>query len=90
VMTDFDIEWVDREREPQCAPNPAYPKGKDCDASQGAEATCTADLPYPAPRCGVYVVKCKTCGVRVGCTTAGRPDDPRSLKIACHRPEIVQ
>lgn len=89
-MTTFDIAWLDRGREPQCAPDPAYPTGKDLDGSDGAEATCTATLPYPAPRCGVYIVECKTCGIRVGCTTAGRPDDPRTLKIACRKPETVQ
>jgi hypothetical protein len=78
------IEWIDREREPQCEPNPAYPNGIDLDGSNGGMA-CMALLPYPAKRCGLYIVECETCGARVGCTTAGRPDDPRSIKIACLR-----
>jgi hypothetical protein len=77
------IEWIDGEREPKVAPNPAYPNGKDMDMSEGAAKSCYTELPYPAKRCGVYVVECETCGLRVGVTTAGRPDDPRSLKIAC-------
>lgn len=77
------VEWLDRGREPQCAPNPQFPKGIDVDASNGAEATCTVTLPYPARRCGVYTVTCDVCGQTVGVTTAGRPDDPRSVKIAC-------
>lgn len=89
-MSDFEIEWVDDMREPQCAPNPAYPNGIDADCSLGAEAACTAVLPYPAKRCGLYIVECKTCGLRVGITTAGRPDDPRSVKLGCIRPEVVQ
>lgn len=89
-MTDFQIEWEDGEREPRCRPDPRFPKGKDMDCSEGAHATCTTALPYPAKRCGVYIVKCNTCGLRVGLTTAGRPDDPRSIKLACHRPDIVQ
>lgn len=40
-------------------------------------------LPYPARRCGQYVVKCDVCDQIIVVTTAGRPDDPRSLKMAC-------
>lgn len=79
----FSVEWIDHQREPQCPPNPDYPEGIDVDASLGAEATCTASLPYPAPRCGLYVVCCKLCGFSLGMTTAGRSDDPRSVKVPC-------
>jgi len=79
----FDVTWIDKEREPKVKPNPAYPDGIDLDASGGAAITCTASLPHPAKRCGLYVVECLICGVKVGVTTAGRPDDPRSIKIAC-------
>lgn len=77
------VRWVDVGREPQCAPNPAYPTGIDVDGSFGAENTCTVALPYPAMRCGRYEVKCRACGRTAAVTTAGRPDDPRSVKIAC-------
>jgi hypothetical protein len=77
------VIWYDAGREPKCAPNPAYPDGVDIDGSEGATATCTAELPYPARRCGHYTVECETCGLSVGVTTAGRPDDPRSIKLAC-------
>lgn len=77
------IEWIDGKREPQCAPDPAYPDGKDTDCSDGASKTCTATLPHPAPRCGYYVVRCEECSMSVAITTAGRPDDPRSVKMAC-------
>jgi hypothetical protein len=40
-------------------------------------------LPYPAKRIGHYRIECELCGLRVACTTAGRPDDPRSIRIAC-------
>ena len=79
----FSIEWLDRGREPQNPPNPAYPNGIDLDDSGGAARTCTATLPYPAKRCGVFLIVCQVCGVRVAATTAGRIDDPRSVKIAC-------
>jgi hypothetical protein len=78
----FKVEWIDRGREPQCAPDPAYPSGKDLDASEGAPS-CRADLSYPAKRCGLYIVECETCGHTVAVTTAGRPDDPKSLRIPC-------
>ena len=80
---DVEIEGIDREREPQCAPDPDFPEGIDVDVSKGGTVTCTTDLPYPAKRCGIYKVTCRVCGLSVGVTTAGRPDDPRSLKMAC-------
>lgn len=86
----FKIEWIDSGREPRCAPNPAHPNGTDVDASFGAAAFCMGSLPYPAERCGLYIVECDHCGLRVGVTTAGRPDDPRSLKIACIKPKVTQ
>ena len=88
-MAQFAVEWLDGEREPQCAPNPAYPHGIDVDPCPDGTRRCRADLPYPARRCGVYVVTCRVCRVRVACTTAGRPDDPRSLTLPC-RVEALQ
>lgn len=82
----FRIEWVDCGREPQCPPNPDYPHGKDVDLTLGAGESCVVRLPYPARRCGFYIITCKTCGNRLACTTAGRPDDPRSARIPCNKP----
>ena len=79
------VTWHDHGREPKCAPNPAYPNGIDLDCSHGAEHTCAVELPYPAKRCGYFMVKCRACGMRVAITTAGRPDDPRSARIPCKR-----
>jgi hypothetical protein len=79
----FDIHWEDKYAEPQVKPNPAYPNGIDLDGSRGAEIACKVALPYPAKRIGVYVVRCKLCGYSIGVTTAGRPDDPRSITVAC-------
>lgn len=81
----FDIEWVDGNREPQCKPNPDYPDGVDVDLTKGAAENCTVQLPYPAKRCGHYVIVCNECKVGNICTTAGRPDDPRSIKIPCNK-----
>lgn len=77
------VTWHDAGRESQCAPNPQFPEGVDLDCSAGSPATCSTDLPYPAKRCGQYVVVCETCGQRAVVTTAGRADDPRSLKMSC-------
>lgn len=84
MMVDFSIEWLDKGREPQCPPDPRYPTGKDADLSKGAAKTCKTALPYPAKRCGIYLVRCRKCGVNVGITTAGRPDDPRSVTLPCY------
>jgi hypothetical protein len=77
------VKWLDHGREPVCKPDPKFPKGVDVDLSLGSKRTCETALPYPAKRIGLYLVVCDICGLRVGVTTAGRPDDPRSLKIAC-------
>jgi hypothetical protein len=86
-MKHHKIEWIDSGREPQVAPNPEYPHGIDLnviDATQPDETpSCTITLPYPARRIGLYLIECSLCGAHVACTTAGRPDDPRSIRIPC-------
>lgn len=59
--------------------------GIDIDLSDGAGPACSAPLAYPAPRIGAYVVTCRTWRLRISLTTAGRRDDPRSLKVTCWR-----
>ncbi len=83
MQPDWQIEWVDSGRFPRNPPNPRYPDGMDLDISGGAERTCEAPLVHPTPRCGYYVVTCRICGFKTIITTAGRPDDPRSLKMPC-------
>jgi len=78
------VKWLDRGVEPQCAPDPAYPNGLKVDGSSGAAVTCETSLPYPARRCGYYEVSCELCGLSVLITTAGRVDDPKWVKLACH------
>lgn len=80
----LSIQWLDRGREAQCPPDPAYPDGKDVDISFGAKA-CETRLPFPAPRCGVWIVTCSDCGLSVGFTAAGRVDDPRRVRVPCKR-----
>ena len=80
------VQWIDRKREPRSPPDPAYPEGIDIPAADGSRPKCQTDLPYPAARCGVYLVTCSRCGVRVAVTTAGRPDDPRTVAVNCLLP----
>jgi hypothetical protein len=83
TQSKLSVSWVDGDREPKALPDPRYPKGIDLDLSKGAIRTCSAPLPYPAKRCGLYVITCEICKQRTMVTTAGRRDDPRSIKIAC-------
>lgn len=87
------IAWIDRGREPQCPPDPAFPTGKDVDIAGlmcvDGHPRCKVELPYPAKRCGVYLVNCEACESSVAVTTAGRPDDPRSVTMPCRRPEVT-
>jgi hypothetical protein len=76
-------EWIDGQREPTQPPDPKYPNGIDFDFSRGAPRTCSVDLPYPAKRIGKYVITCSVCGWTGLVTTAGRRDDPRSVKVPC-------
>ena len=80
--------WIDDRREPQCPPDPRYPTGIDVDAvawagMDPATQSCRTELPYPAKRCGHYEVTCSLCDMRVIVTTAGRPDDPKSIRLPC-------
>jgi len=79
----LSVVWVDGGREPQCKPNPAYPDGIDVEVPGPTGQSCFTRLAYPAKRCGYYEVRCAICRYRVAVTTAGRPDDPRSVRIGC-------
>lgn len=72
----------------QCCPNENFPNGIELDATSSTDVdTCLVVLPYPASECGVWLVHCKTCGLAVGITAAGRADDPRSIKLPCNQIE---
>lgn len=85
-MSAIKITFLDSGREPQCPPNPSFPDGMHVDMSMGSSYICTATLPYPAPRCGVMIIGCEKCGLTIAVTVAGRPDDPRTVKLACKIP----
>jgi hypothetical protein len=81
----FTVEWIDHGREPKCAANPAFPNGIDLnETTDETEISCRVELPYPAKRCGMYTIHCTLCGKNIGVTTAGRADDPKSIRLLCH------
>jgi hypothetical protein len=79
------VDWIDSGHEPQLPPDPLFPNGRTIDISKGGSPTCTVSLPYPAKRCGQFLIICSGCGTRTMLSTAGRPDDPRSLRMPCRR-----
>ena len=83
-MTHHTVEWLDSGREPVCSPDPRYPEGIDVPRLDGEQNHCKVLLPYPAKRCGLYIVTCSLCDSVIGLTTAGRPDDPRSVEMPCY------
>lgn len=81
----FIVTWHDSGQWPKVKPNPAYPEGIDVSGVRDDEIGCRVKLPYPAKRIGAYTVECRLCGYRLSLTTAGRPDDPRSVAVPCKR-----
>jgi hypothetical protein len=79
----FDIDWIDSYREPLCPADPNFPNGKDVRCPDFKGPKCLVQLPYPARRIGLYTIKCNECGTSVAATTAGRPDDPKSVEFPC-------
>jgi hypothetical protein len=78
--------WSGSCNPPRCKPDPRFPNGVDLDVSRGATATCQIKLQCPAKGQGGWLVQCAACGSNAFATTAGRPDDPRSIKIPCKAP----
>jgi hypothetical protein len=90
MTADIEVIWIDHRREPQCAPDPQYPCGIAVDISEEGKPSCMTLLDYPARRCGVYLIQCRRCGAHLAVTTAGRVDDPYSVKLACRKPGAFQ
>jgi hypothetical protein len=83
VREQFKVEFHPSGRgKAQCPPDPAYPDGIDVDLA-GQHPGCKVEFPHPAPECGLYVAHCTACHRDFVVTTAGRPDDPKSLTVPC-------
>jgi hypothetical protein len=84
TMVGFDITFVDSGREPQCKPDPKFPEGRHIVLGDPkTQKMCARNIPYPAPRCGFYAIRCLECGCTVMLSVAGRPDDPRIVSVPC-------
>lgn len=81
----LEVQWFDRGFVATKPADPRYPIGMDIvePSFDPEQPSCSTALKWPAPRCGHHVVLCDTCGKSITVTTAGRLDDPRSLKINC-------
>ena len=77
------VSWVSANRKARIPPDPRYPNGIDIDISEGKRPACFTEIPYPAPECGRYLIKCDLCNHISGVTAAGRADDPKSIRVAC-------
>lgn len=79
----FAIEWHGSGRAPTQESDPNFPDGIALDVSDKASRTCEARVPWPATEVGFWIVKCRRCRFSVALTAAGRPDDPKSIKLPC-------
>ena len=79
----FFVDWVDQHRESQHPADATYPNGCAIDVALDAPKACRVELPYPAARCGLYVITCRACGYAIALATSGRRDDPRSVRMPC-------
>ncbi len=90
MIRDATISFVKSGRgKAQCPSNPQYPHGIAIELSTAGPA-CKFEVPYPAPECGHWLIRCKTCHLYFALTAAGRVDDPVSLTVPCDYPELVQ
>lgn len=86
MSSTFLVKWIDGKRSPTCVPDLRYPNGVALDVTGGRQPACLVPLPYPAKRCGYYYVECNRCKFNVLITTAGRIDDPVSVRLPCKEP----
>lgn len=81
----FDVQFIDHGREPTERSDPRHPDGVQINLATAIHKSCTRNLPYPAPRCGLYEVTCRKCGYRAVVAVAGRADDPRMITMPCRQ-----
>jgi hypothetical protein len=83
VESRFLIDWVDQHRVSLYPADSSFPNGVAIDVALDAPRACRVELIYPAARCGMWVITCRACGFSVALSTAGRADDPRSVRVPC-------
>jgi hypothetical protein len=85
----FVTEWLAAPAGAKAPPeDPDYPNGKLIEPLGVAASTpaCLLELPYPAPGVGHWKVTCLRCHAKVAVRTAGRKDDPHSVRVVCKHP----
>jgi len=83
---DVTVNWVDAGREPQNNFDRKFPWGKPIDGRRSGElAGCQVLLPWPAERCGLWLLTCRRCGMKLAVTAAGRVDDATSVILPCEK-----
>lgn len=82
MSENISVEWLTNGRKARCQPNPDYPGGIKVNLA-GDGIGCEKALPYPAPECGVWLVRCERCGASAAITAAGRTDDPKQVTLPC-------
>jgi hypothetical protein len=78
-MADHKVTLLGREY----PPHPDFPNGQEIDFTGTDGGGCLVRLPYPAKGFGYYLIECGECTARYVVTTAGRNDDPRSVRLPC-------
>jgi hypothetical protein len=79
----FSVDWIDGGRGAGYPADPSYPNGVGIDVAMDAPRACRVELPWPANGVGLWVVVCGACGYAVALGTAGRSDDPRTVRVPC-------
>jgi hypothetical protein len=79
----FSVDWIDGGRIASYPPDVAYPNGVAIDVALDAARACRVELACPAAGVGLWLVVCRGCGFAIALSTAGRADDPRSVRVPC-------
>lgn len=80
----IDVKFNDSGHTATQKADPKYPNGMDINLADNVlQKVCCRNLPYPAPRCGTYSVRCVDCQFTALVTVSGRADDPRTITIPC-------
>lgn len=81
----FEITFIANGRgKAKCKPDPRFPDGMTFDMA-GNKKGCVASIPYPAPECGLWLVKCNECPSLSAITAAGRVDDVKTAIVVCQK-----